>query len=727
MGLVAQTVCLLSVVLGPLSWQAARQGAFVTALAQQTDGVLWVGVEERGVQRYDPARPTAERWRLFTAADGLGDNYAYALCVDRQNRVWVGHLNHGVSVYDGHTWRNYDRPTGPLGERVFDLQLGPDGEVWCGTDNGVARYLDHWRYATRANGLPSDQVSALAFDRHGRVLVGTQCDGIGRGLGELPRLGSPLHLPDAALGEGLPSPLINDLLTARDGTIYAATPHGLAYSRDDGATWTFRRGPEWRSFCEQAFLPVIPREVEVTGDLLLEDYVTCLAEDDAGLLWVGHRQWGYEVFDPTTWRRVHSSDAEPGRAKPNVSKLYGRVPGDYVRCILPRPGEPPLIGWYGGPGLTVAGKSFATTEPPAPTPLAEPGPLPEPAAPPGTDDLQQLAQRLAVCHRELWPGEAVYLGEDWETQGDWVGRLGRQYALLCAMQSPLNHTLSFGRDYHVKGGLGPHISKGDSLRHWVHRLTTDDRRTLYSPVVGHRRQASWDDHGETYFNTWEGPDLWIEVTIPAGVHRLSLYFFNKDGHEHVNRNRDYLVELRRYLADLSDSAAQPVLAHCRVRDFRGGVYPQFLLRGPARYHVRIARGQSVNTILSGIFLDRLAGASTPLDQLPRPWLGNLRYGPFDAAQCATCPGHRPPPIEGLPGELWAALDAALVQRDALSLQGLRGLVYRAALDQPAAALEPWRWRLGYWSESEREEFTVAMARSWEAMCRLNPALVTGGS
>src|SRR5207248_6569538 len=102
--------------------------------------------------------------------DGLGDDYGYALACDRRGRVWVGHVNHGVSAYDGSRWQNYEpvggvsRPgslSGPLGERVFRIAVCPtDGDVWIATSRGLARYSDSndmWSYYTRAEGLPSEQ------------------------------------------------------------------------------------------------------------------------------------------------------------------------------------------------------------------------------------------------------------------------------------------------------------------------------------------------------------------------------------------------------------------------------------------------------------------------------------------------------------------------------------------------------------------------------------------
>ena len=62
--------------------------------------------------------------------NGTESDGAVFVC-DKFGRVWVGHLNHRVSVYDGLFWKNSDAPDGPLGERVFAMTTSPtDGDVW---------------------------------------------------------------------------------------------------------------------------------------------------------------------------------------------------------------------------------------------------------------------------------------------------------------------------------------------------------------------------------------------------------------------------------------------------------------------------------------------------------------------------------------------------------------------------------------------------------------------
>jgi len=162
-----------------LGWDLKKQGGFPTSIAVDASENVWVGTEGNGLWNYDAAK---KQWTQFTAKDGLGDDCVYALAVDKLNRVWAGHLNHGVSVYNGDKWRNYGLVDGPIGDRVFAIAISPkDSDVWIATDLGIARYSEKrqdWDYYTRASGLPSDQIQSIAFDSKGQVYARTQCTGV---------------------------------------------------------------------------------------------------------------------------------------------------------------------------------------------------------------------------------------------------------------------------------------------------------------------------------------------------------------------------------------------------------------------------------------------------------------------------------------------------------------------------------------------------------------------
>jgi streptogramin lyase len=596
-------------------WATIREpGDFVVALANDPGGYVWIGTEDNGVWRYDPKAEVPKHIKKFSTKDGLGDDNAYAIAVDKLGRVWVGHLNHGVSVFNGEKWKNYDVLDGPIGERIFAIATCPtDGDVWMATSCGLTRYSlkkETWGHYTRTDGLPSDQVNCLAFDSQGDLYVGTQCHGIAVARAKdnygkwTVTTGPGVQLPTTSSGSGLPTSLINGIVVTTDGTVYAATCAGLAWSKDKGATWRYIRGRDYVAKVRERLggAPQGWREPgkEVVETLIPEDYVSCLAEDSTGLIWVGFRQSGFFALNPKNFKTVfRGSGKESG------------LPDDYIFTILPRSDSKPVLGTYGGgtveavlPFENPSEKKAETVEVKA---VDKEQALPPVVKLPAKEELASALKQVLDSPKS--PALAAYVVDDWLTQGDFYGtdklknyRYGEWHATLCAFASPFDGV--WGRkSISCWGRIGSNKTKDDSLRHWVHSAETDNIRCLKNPFMDKRRQSEWDDHGEAYSMSHEGPHVYANIDLPEGPLYLSLYFYNKDGHEGHNRFRDYLVTVKEFAETDTEFNRAPVLAQGRVQNFWGGVYKVFGVQGGKRYTIQIHDNWSFNTIVSGVFVD----------------------------------------------------------------------------------------------------------------------------
>jgi hypothetical protein len=724
----------------PLGWKADSNGRFIMALTLDQQGNVWVGTEDDGIWRH--ALPD-QKWTHFTTKDGLGDDNGYALACDQRGRIWAGHRSHGVSVFNGREWKNYGVLEGPLGERVFAIATCPtDGDVWIATNGALTRYSlkkDEWSYFPRTDAAALDQVSALAFDKAGNLYAGTQCDGVALALAAdnyatWRTVHAPPEMPATPTGTGLPSDLINDVLVARDSTIYAATTGGLTRSTDRGQNWSFIRGADWKQNVEGLYNnpqlppPQPPNNPRIEGDLLSEDWATCLAEDKSGLLWIGYRQQGFEARDAKSNQRAFRSGDDAQNA----------IDNDWVHALLMTPEQTLLIGRYGGDmgGLGQFRKFLWAAPPDAALPdkqelparpaAVELPPLPAVARAPDAEALETMRKQVTALQSPAVPGSGAYLGEDWRTGGDWVGRYGREHTVLCAAANPFSHELGWDSSYKVSRSTGPHHVGAGGVYGWIHWLKTDNPGVLYDPIIGSRRQAEWNDgsfDAGNYPFTWEGPDLWLTVQVPAGAHRVSLYFFNKDGHDGGNRYRDYVVELKSFMENLDVAEVTPALARTRVRDFWGGVYKQFLVQGPSKYSIKIARNHSHVTMLQAVMIDKM-----PLRRDFRydalPWMGDVAYDPPGAAASNDTDKNDPNPLRSSRA-LWQALDTTYTWGNGAGLQyPYRIMAYRAALAAggPPALLANWRWKLALWSTEERAKFGQVMAQAWQAQAKMNQEL-----
>jgi hypothetical protein len=735
------------------------QGHFVMAMCLDKQNNLWVGTEGEGLYRWSAVDGM---WTQYVATRnvppdgspaipasaiecGMGDNYVYALACDSEGRIWAGHLNHGVSVFNGEKWQTFEvvgglsRPdtlNGPLGERLFHISVCPStaqgafkdpltdkesgiaGSVWMCTSAGLAIYFpstDTWSYVTRAEGLPSDQANALAFASDGTVYVATQCDGIViasakdsyKTWKQVARrldgsIGRPLddELPVTEAGSGLPCNLMNDVLVGRDGTVYATTTAGLAWSEDKGETWKFVRGADYVERVKGSLRGEPAGWTPGTDTLLSEDYSTALAEDGVGNIHVGHRSNVEDVLRPRATSRVMQAE-------------WG-----FVSSLLPLPGNgTAVLGTY-GKGLYLDGALAGNGVAGATRPVLA-GAKRMPAGHAANDAYVAMVRRQAKTDISA-AASGAFVGEDWMTKGDWMGRYGREYAVLCASNSPLDVVIPLGMvglKFSLKTKIGPHATQGDGKRNWLAGKRTDDPNSPWNPFVGARREGEWDDHGEAYSANWEGPNLNINVLLPEGLYRLSLYFYDGNGYNHAfnEKGRDY--HLRVGPAPADGEQFEPTL-RLRVQNFHGGVYKQFLFEGSKAYRLEVARGQSLNTILNAVHIDRLAGPQSHFYGAPLGCMGHVRYDPPEVPKAETLSAR----VADVAARWETLTEVGAMGSNSPHLRADRVLAYRAAAEAgaPPELLSAWRWAVPIWTPADRSEWVEKMKQGRADFLRLNP-------
>ncbi len=685
---------------------------FITSICHGPYGGIWLATEGHGVLHYNAA--SVGGWQQFDIGTAVNHNIADAVARDAHGRIWVGSLNDGVFVflpsrdagqpfrcrrYGLLTDRANDEWAGPVGEHVYSISVDPvDASVWICTSSGISRYepghgktRGRWVYYDLANGLPSDDVQCVAFGLHGRAYVATTCNGIA--IGRLTRLSrkvnkkalghTALHYghwrvvasrfthgpPLTPTGRGLPSNLINAIVTTHAGAIWAATDEGIAWSTDHGRRWSFLRGANWAAKDaglihppSAAFIMDAARRVPRTGTLS-SDYCTALAVTSQGYICVGHRRTGLDIINPRTgfiWRS-------------NPAGEKGGLPHRYVDAILLRSRGGALLGCYGGglenlPAITGIGRVRTKSGPTGNDGMGRHHPLRFPAAAtaPTAGQIKQEKQQLAAMisrlakHKRLG---AVALDTDWRTEGNWLGRYGDFSMILAA--GGYESSLRWGEgwdDPQWNAWSGPHPGRSDGIRRWIEWLFTSDRRVLELPkpyflanwlrgrVPGNnkslcRRESEWDDHGEAYSATTQGPGLYLRFDVPPGVYLLAMYFYNYNGHSGPMRFRDFPVTLsldpsnvRQYTAKqriqrsvefyaFRRPGPSHVVATARIAHFYGGQWVRFLIRGPNLFTVHLGRNYSLNTMLPCASIS-LAESRPPPYFFPFPTHQQCRYGNF---------------------------------------------------------------------------------------------------
>jgi len=297
---------------------------YILSLCLDCAGNLWVGTDGSGLNRlkrktfdtpaeFHPwaAQSLAEDavGGLWVAFGALGVSYgithsnsardfypgqhrdAWETLVDRSQRVWVGTRDDGLFLFQ----TNHFVPAPGaeiLWPNIFALFESREGQLWAGTQNGLATFDGQkWKLFTTKDGLSENIVRAIAEDVGGNLWVGTESRGLN-------------YFKDGKFtayrkGEnGLPGDDISCLYEDKDGVLWVGTSgHGLA--RFQNGRWT--------------------RYAGTNG--LASDSISYIAEDDADCLWIGSNAGLMRI------PKQSLNDFAAGAANVIFCRTYGKADG----------------------------------------------------------------------------------------------------------------------------------------------------------------------------------------------------------------------------------------------------------------------------------------------------------------------------------------------------------------------------------------------------------------
>jgi signal transduction histidine kinase/ligand-binding sensor domain-containing protein len=202
--------------------------ADISALAQTTDGYLWVG-SSRGLYRFDGIQfqkfepesgaqlPSHDILSLFAAPDG---------------RLWIGYLKGGGSVLQAGQLINYNSGNGFPEGMANGFARERNGRVWVASSGGLA-YLegDRWRIVGNDANVPGSGAQAVLVDHLGALWVAGQ-----HRIAVLNPGSSKFELTDEPYNGQ-----VNQLAESPDGTIWMAeTTRAVRPLKRPGETAPFR-------------------------------------------------------------------------------------------------------------------------------------------------------------------------------------------------------------------------------------------------------------------------------------------------------------------------------------------------------------------------------------------------------------------------------------------------------------------------------------------------------
>src|SRR5438034_2134217 len=112
---------------------------------------------------------------VWLTENGLPQNTVHSIAQTPDGYIWIG-TEEGLARFDGVRFTVFDRQNTPelKSNYIRTLLADPKGVLWIGTAEGLVRLLDgKFTVFTTNEGLPSNTIQALYQDREGNLWVAT--------------------------------------------------------------------------------------------------------------------------------------------------------------------------------------------------------------------------------------------------------------------------------------------------------------------------------------------------------------------------------------------------------------------------------------------------------------------------------------------------------------------------------------------------------------------------
>ena len=265
----------------PYPWYETR------ALLIDRHGVVWAGTSGGGLVRFLNDAPGTQ----FRQTDGLADDFVTALAEDQEGSVWVGTRN-GLSQFSNVKIPTIGKTEGLTADVNISVSPSHNGGLWVATSGGI-NYFDGQGHSYSTNaGLKNPYVKQVFEAKNGDVyLINGSMDievfshgnvvarypnmvwptamaedaqGVIVAASDLYRVGTNYFTPYTFTNDQRPSmSWVFNMVTSRDGSIWIASSDGICQVKNGTSTlWTKNEG-------------------------LSDSKAICICEDRDGIVWAG--------------------------------------------------------------------------------------------------------------------------------------------------------------------------------------------------------------------------------------------------------------------------------------------------------------------------------------------------------------------------------------------------------------------------------------------------------
>ncbi|MHB8259956.1 MAG: two-component regulator propeller domain-containing protein [Bacteroidia bacterium] len=252
-----------------LSGNKLLEASAVFTIYEDNVGNYWFGTIQNGACCYSP-KNNSYNW--FNQTDGLKENFIRSFNEDGQGNIYIGTIAGLYSVDKNKKLRDVNIQGMSLENMaVTSISKDKNNTFWLATNEGVVKYIGHLhqKYLV-GNGLCGNVILSSYIDSEGNLWFGS--DGFG-----VSKLNSEA-IVNYSEKDGLPGDYINSIYQTKDTKYWIGIRNnGLLVMKGN----------------ERTQYKVNKKD---TKESLIDNNVSCMAEDKVGKLWIG-TQSGLSIFD----------------------------------------------------------------------------------------------------------------------------------------------------------------------------------------------------------------------------------------------------------------------------------------------------------------------------------------------------------------------------------------------------------------------------------------------
>ncbi|MCK4763296.1 MAG: response regulator [Candidatus Aminicenantes bacterium] len=258
----------------------------IRSIYEDNSGVLWVGTDGGGINKYDREMKKFRHYRAEpNNPDSLGNSNVRCIFEDRSGVIWMGtdggevvrFVREGVGNAKTNSFRRFYIKTGGdyslRHNEVRTICETRSGTLWVGTDRGLCRFDEERKKIIpygKNSGFPrlsKADVWCLLEDRDGFLWIGTDGGGLNRFNSQTGECSYYKSIPGDP--RSLSSSHVRSIYQDSAGVLWVGTERGLnRFDRDNETFTCFRHDPR-------------------DPGSLSSDFVVSMFEDHAGVSWIG--------------------------------------------------------------------------------------------------------------------------------------------------------------------------------------------------------------------------------------------------------------------------------------------------------------------------------------------------------------------------------------------------------------------------------------------------------